>query len=259
MGKIHSLRVGGMSRFLYYEQCPRCLENGKDSRGDNLAVYQDGGKHCFSCHYHVFPKHYVQPKEREQVNAAVLPTDFSRQVPSHALKWLLQYELPFSYWSPFIGWSEKDMRLVFTVGEGPDFSIGRYLPEEGRSFQHGTKDDKQPRKWFVWGNSHRKAHVLGDYSKASKIVLVEDIISAHKVGQATGCICLFGTGIPSSFIPVLRHIALPIRMWLDKDQEDTMPKKCNWLSSVTNQHVSYVVTSCDPKECSFTKINEVLK
>ena len=36
-------------RFLYHEECPKCGSK------DNLAVYQNGGRHCFSpdCDYHV--------------------------------------------------------------------------------------------------------------------------------------------------------------------------------------------------------------
>ena len=158
-----------MAKFLHYQQCPKCLERGRDTRGDNCATYSDGGMHCFSCGFHVFPKHYIrQRNQEEKINAAVLPTDFTREVPSLALLWLLQYGLPFSYWRPFIGWSEKDSRLVFTVGQGPDFSVGRYIPRA---------NDRPQRKWFVWGESHRHPHIIGDYSNSQQIVLVEDLIS----------------------------------------------------------------------------------
>lgn len=31
------------------EQCPKCNEEGRDRHGDNLAIYDDGSKYCFSC------------------------------------------------------------------------------------------------------------------------------------------------------------------------------------------------------------------
>jgi hypothetical protein len=37
-----------MSRFLGYEACPKCRDRGGDRAGDNLALYADGGKHCFA-------------------------------------------------------------------------------------------------------------------------------------------------------------------------------------------------------------------
>lgn len=42
-----------MSEVSHKEACPKCRESGKDGSGDNLVVYADGGKHCFSCSYNV--------------------------------------------------------------------------------------------------------------------------------------------------------------------------------------------------------------
>ena len=43
-----------MADVLCHEQCPQCAANGNDNSRDNMAVYSDGGKHCFACGYHVF-------------------------------------------------------------------------------------------------------------------------------------------------------------------------------------------------------------
>jgi hypothetical protein len=37
------------SQVIKREQCPRCASQGKDNSHNNLAVYSDGGKFCFSC------------------------------------------------------------------------------------------------------------------------------------------------------------------------------------------------------------------
>lgn len=34
------------------EQCPQCVEQGGDAKGDNLARYADGHAHCYACDYH---------------------------------------------------------------------------------------------------------------------------------------------------------------------------------------------------------------
>jgi len=47
-----------MSKVLGREACPNCREQGRDKSGDNLIVYEDGGKHCFSCSYHEGNKPY---------------------------------------------------------------------------------------------------------------------------------------------------------------------------------------------------------
>lgn len=41
-----------MSKVIDREQCPACASRGQDGSQDNLAVYDDGHKYCFSC------KHY---------------------------------------------------------------------------------------------------------------------------------------------------------------------------------------------------------
>lgn len=35
------------------EQCPDCAEGGRDKSRNNLAIYQDGSGHCFSCGYNL--------------------------------------------------------------------------------------------------------------------------------------------------------------------------------------------------------------
>jgi len=56
-----------MALFRYKQQCPKCVEKGGDKSKDNLAVYSDGGKHCFSCGYHVHGDENYIPNEEEEV------------------------------------------------------------------------------------------------------------------------------------------------------------------------------------------------
>lgn len=245
-----------MAKRVTYEPCPKCREIGRDNAGDNLVVYPDSGGHCFACGFHRYPSRNLNPyleSSVKEVNAtAVLPTDFSREVPNHAWQWLLQYGLGYKYWQPHVGWSEKDSRLVFTVGNPAEFSIGRFIAKPNS----GTESK---RKWFVWGESHKTPHIFGDYSKSKEIVLVEDLISAHKVGQVTACIPLFGTKVFDSVYPALRHIKLPIVIWLDKDQEQTFPKKAAHLRLLTGLNTRYISTNEDPKCLGFDKINSLLE
>lgn len=37
------------SQVIKREQCPKCAAAGNDKSCNNLAVYADGGKYCFSC------------------------------------------------------------------------------------------------------------------------------------------------------------------------------------------------------------------
>lgn len=239
-----------MSKFTHYEACPKCQENGRDSRSDNLARYSDGGGHCFSCGWHLFSKlHIPEVKEEKNVNESVLPYDFTREVPRAGWQWLLQYGLGWKYWQKYCGYSPSNERLVFTVGEPTEFSIGRYV---------GTPKDGT-RKWFVWGEAHKTPHVYGDIETAKTLVLCEDIVSAHKLAQVTAVIPLFGTNIFPSMFPVLRHIGLPITMWLDWDQQNNAIKGGARLSALTGLPVVNQFTVKDPKELSTKEIKEYLK
>ncbi len=255
-------------KFSHYEACPKCRENGKDSRGDNLGIWSDGSMHCFACGYHPFKISNVwEPKEEIKHNGdeSVLPADFSRDIPSHAWKWLLHYGLPYSYWRPYCGYSENYQRLVVTVGEPVAFSIGRYLPRETNddpeekvrrgkgSVLHGINT----RKWKAWGKPHEKAFSFGE---GEITVLTEDLISAHKVGQLTETIPLFGTQVHPCHIEMLRKgPRSPVVLWLDWDQWGSSQKAGNRLESLINRPVVVKHTKKDPKELTFNEIKEVIK
>lgn len=56
-----------MALFKFKSQCPKCIEKGGDRSKDNLANYSDGGKHCFSCGYHVHGDEKYIPNEEEDM------------------------------------------------------------------------------------------------------------------------------------------------------------------------------------------------
>lgn len=55
-----------MALFKFKSHCPKCVEKGGDKSRDNLANYSDGGKHCFSCGYHVHGDENYVPNEEEE-------------------------------------------------------------------------------------------------------------------------------------------------------------------------------------------------
>lgn len=242
-----------MAKFLRYEPCPKCTEAGRDRRGDNLAVYLDGGFHCFACGYHKgLSIPWAEPvKDDLNGSKGVLPADFSREVPAAAWKWLLQYGLSWKYWSPFVGWSERHSRLILTVGDPITFSIGRLIEDrvEGRT-------GRGERKWHTYGEAHTRAHIIGGGHEKGPTCLVEDLISAHKVGQITTCLPLFGTRVFPSIATALRHLNRPVLMWLDKDQEGVAARRASHLSLLTNLPVKYVFTEDDPKNLALSSIKE---
>jgi hypothetical protein len=238
-------------QFDHYEQCPKCYSLGKDTRKDNLACYTDGGKHCFACQYHEFPRHYQKPKEVNHGTKSMLPGDFSKEVPNHAWKWLLQYGLPFTYWEEYCGYSEADERLVFKIGKpNMAFSIGRWTPK------FGDDEPYEKRKWYLYGDNRNHCEVIGNPTE--NIVLVEDIVSAHKVGQVTQCIPLFGTNYNDAIIYFLMTQHKKVIMWLDNDQAGLVNSRAARLQSLTQCQVSVMTTDRDPKCYSIQDIEGML-
>jgi hypothetical protein len=243
-----------MNRRERREPCPKCRERGADRSGDNLVLFPDGGGHCFSCGHHVFGSQLaklVKEEDGTKSEKSSLPRDFTREVPATAWKWLLKFGLPYSYWKPYTGYSPADERIVLTVGNPIRFSQGRYL---------GSEEGK--RKWFFYGDPRSApVEILGDpYTDPTKrIVLVEDLISAHKVGQVAPAICLFGTNISDEVIRVVKALRSPVVVWLDGDQYPTIHKKINRLQTFLSHTVFSVSTKRDPKDHSLEEIKEILE
>ena len=235
-----------------HERCPKCALAGRDRAGDNLGVYPDGSRHCFSCGYHrsgrsLFTKR-VESNGYE--NKGVLPFDFTREVPVRAWRWLLQFGLSYTYWKEHVGWSEHYSRLVFTVGQPTRFSIGRYI------------GDRDERKWYIWGDRGEHVELIRPavpYGGDSPVALVEDLISAHKVGQVTPCIPLFGTKVLDSTIKALIDLKRPVALWLDQDQYTLLAPKINRVQTFLTHSVRYIHTEKDPKRYSIDEIKEILK
>lgn len=269
-----------MSRAIGTEPCPRCVKLGNDTRGDNLVLWDNGHGHCFACGHHKFP-HIPFNKVKENVPKALLPFDFQREIPGAAWKWLLQFGLPYSFWQEITGYSPSEQRLIFRLGEWQQhtntwtrthdpirFSIGRYIPEvqvpgerEGvgsvpLSIPNGRlsiQRDSRPSKWRSWGDSHRHAEICSP-NEGTSIVLVEDLISAAKVGHVTTAIPLFGTQVHPCVIYYLLNDIRPIKLWLDKDQEFNVRKTALRLGSILNRDISIIVTDNDPKLISINEI-----
>lgn len=239
-----------MARFTGYAPCPKCREKGSDRRGDNLGQWDDGSGHCFSCGYHMAAKFYKQFEKKDTIDVqekASLPSDFTREVPAAGWKWLLQYGLPYSYWKPYTGYSPKADRLILTFGNPIRFSQGRYLG-----------DSVGERKWKFYGDGHGYVETLGN-EIPRPVVLVEDLISAHKVAQDSPCICLFGTNIHALVVKELQALNRPVKLWLDADQYQNLPKQVAKLQTFLRWPVSYVYTDKDPKAYSSKEISEYLK
>lgn len=125
-----------------------------------------------------------------------------------------------------------------------------------------AKPKSAPRKWHVWGDAHKHAELVRPKEPSDGernfVVVVEDIVSGHKVGQVHECMPIFGTRLYNPHIYYLINENKPVVLWLDKDQELRVKKQALQLESVIGQPVRVVTTDKDPKELSYEQIKEVI-
>lgn len=239
---------------LKYEPCPKCRARGADSRGDNLVAYPDGGKHCFACGYHEQQTGWRPAAETglkgDFLDKTVLPSDFTRQVDPAGWKWLSQYGLPISYWQNHCGYSPKEGRVVFPIPrQNPVFSVGRLV--ETDKFPEGSR-------WKAWGDKTQHAEIIGDVALSPITVVVEDLISAHKVGQVYTTLPLFGINASTAHLKALQRLSKPIVLWLDWDQRGLVAKKATRISLLTGLPVYVLHTRKDPKLLSVKEIEQCI-
>ena len=145
--------------------CPSCRSRGKDTRGDNLILYSDGGVYCFACGYLRTASGMLKLEPQEVLkNPLSLPDDIeplTKDKPGYT--WLSKYLDKIPAW---ILWSEYKQWLIF-----PYIINGNLEAWQARNFSGFGP------KWLTFGNVKTLYYFCG--SKHAKcVVLVEDIVSA---------------------------------------------------------------------------------
>ncbi len=112
-------------------------------------------------------------------------------------------------------------------------------------------------KWKVYGDKSCYVEVISEQIP-KEIVLVEDLISAHKVGQVRSAIPLFGTTISDLVLKKLVQLNRPVSLWLDDDQYSLLSRKIGRLQSFLGASVRHIRTDKDPKSYSPKEIEGIL-
>lgn len=240
------------STVLYKTRCPDCAELGKDRSGDNLAVYSDGHSYCYSCGYHTSsdirrlksPKKVIQPVE--------LPEDISNTIPPEPTKWLLKYftyqDIPTNTW-----WSESKQYLIFPIYDD-NLKSPSLLAYQARYFGDNPKHPK----WVGYGITDLLFHIIGKTTDSSSICLVEDIISAYKVGHIHTCMPIFGSHIGLSRLAKLKLLGYTkVYIWLDYDKRSEAILEASLGASI-GLDTQVIHTTLDPKDYNFLDIQKIL-
>lgn len=232
------------SIFITHAPCPRC--NSKD----NLGIYNDH-EYCFGCG-HVKFYDEVKMVEKKEVKIA-LPSDTNKYIPHKPLLWLQKYGIKSKHINENkIQYSDSRELLLFPF-YGED---GTLLAWQGRYF--GT-DPKQP-KWFSRGPLNDTITSFNlTYASEHGIILVEDIVSAIKVGEVFSSCCLFGSVVSKKLIARLNLLGInTFYIWLDRDKTKNAFKFAGMLNSL-GYKARTIVTELDPKEYDLTEIENIVE
>ena len=242
--------------------CPHCTDTRQRfyQRDAPEGTYQ----FCHNCGY----KKFIPSKERTpsqvvdilrryvsgdtQTNVVrdiKLPSDFTSVIPVQAKLWLKKYDITDEEIEMFgIGWSERYSRLILPVYS----KDGKLLYYQGRTFKPITKDN--PKYMNIRQSGVRNIFFTRERGD-DKLCVVEDILSAIKVGRYVSSLALLGSYFPKEIYPLYRSSNY---IWLDSDKYTTAIKHARDANQITGKSFKIVHTKLDPKECRDTIIKESL-
>src|SRR5258708_10948063 len=142
------------------EPCPKCREDGKDTRGNNLQRWPDGHAHCFACEYHEWnetgtsgilknleevaylKKHKFLPESKLH-----LPFDASYEIDFTALQWLSTYDIEMDEVKRYdFMWSKQQQMLIFPFYASDyeeNHPRGQLMGWQGRRFSSDIPDSSR--------------------------------------------------------------------------------------------------------------------
>ena len=254
-----------MKTFIGHEACPNCGSK------DNVGVWSDGQKYCFGgCGFFIpgykgmsiedIKKQLKYEQEKEKKNAAVgLPADYSLVLRPDAEAWLKKYGITDAERMRFkLGWSEIYESLVLPAF---DFA-GNLLICQRRYFgtdnwpKYHTKGYPESVVWTVLPLSvGNRADPRDTYN--GTLVLVEDYISAVKVGREHEASPLWGSSLSLNQIKRLSDRWEELILWLDFNKTSTA-MQYRFKAKPYFNNVSVVATQGDPKDYDDSQIRQIL-
>lgn len=232
-----------MSQCIAHEPCPKCGSK------DNLARYSDGHAWCFGCrHYEPGPLasrlaiSQIEPK----VKLFSMPEDTTANIGVKGWTWLKKYGIMDAEAREFL-WSDSKEWLIMPVYDA-DHNL---LAWQARSFKDGD------RKYFTFGPVSDILNIIGSNEP---VVIVEDMLSAIKVGRQFASIPLFGSNIPLKLLTKLKAAFKQVGIWLDKDKaQESLRSRLRASQLFGLDNVQSIVTDKDPKEYSNDEIQKFVK
>lgn len=244
-----------MGQFKEHLPCPRC-----GSR-DNLGVWTDGSW-CFGCGLTIpgyrgmstedLKKQIDYNDKKEKKKCVVyLPTDFTLSIPQAPLEWLKKYGITDNERLAYkIGWSEDERSLVF-----PAFDLyANLLLVQLRGFPEKSFYTRGFPESVVWTAAPAGST---DLPNGRSISVVEDFISAIRVGRTMEATPLWGSQLSLNQVRRLSDRYEHLFLWLDYDKAGHA-MKLRIKSLPYFKSVSVIVTEKDPKDYTDEYIAQTL-
>lgn len=197
-------------------------------------------KYCKDFDTSAPPMRSYPEQERQPI---LLPYDSVKTIPVKALTWLDKYDIGRAeIIAHDLMWSDHWQRLIFPI-RGENRTL---LAWTGRYF--GPVQQPPSRKWWHSGDVSTICHIVTKTGWESKpIVVVEDPVSAIKVGRHLPAMPLFGSHMSLRTAVRLRHLTKRVILWLDADkfkEAQTIIKRLELMGVSAD----VVYTEKDPKE-----------
>ena len=247
--------MNAINLFLHHESCPQCRSR------DNLGRWADGHAWCFGCHYYEPPKILRSlAKARDFTsyygnNLQFPPEDSCEQIGAIGWTWLKKYGIMESEVKDCL-WSDSKQWLIFPIysqAARRELQKNYLIAWQARNF---NKIRPKP-KYVTHGPISDIVHIIGS---GDTIVLVEDILSAIKVGRSPGVAAmpLWGSTIALKTLTRLVGRFKQLGIWLDMDKAQESLKSKLRASQLRFDKVFSILTPLDPKEYSDINIKNYL-
>lgn len=214
--------------------------------------------HCHNCGESGFQRAKgLSPKETMMMLEGVkkaskgfyMPPDLTDDLPLAAQLWLEKYGITDEEIKRYqIQYSKGLKRLILPVIED-----GKWVFWQGRNLGKASKDN--PKYLSVKVPGRDVFFRAGEDS--SVVCIVEDILSAIKVGRVTGSIALLGSYIPTEFMKDLKD--KQVLVWLDQDKSKDAVKYVTHMYNVFGIEAYPHWTKADPKAQTEEYIQEIVR
>lgn len=195
-----------------------------------------------------------------------LPDELNPEIPADVYVWLWKYHMKFGMMAKHsLAWSPQYQRLIVPVYDTILMSGGdvgrKLLGWLGRDVSMLSKSERvsahRP-KWLTRKDKSAKHFFYHLLSEDRRLVIVEDVISAIRVHEATrfNTLALNTTFLPTDIAVRLKRYK--VFLWLDGNMLQKMigyAAKCSSLGV----EVKIVHTQLDPKEHSDSNVIKILE